>query len=220
VQTRVYPVGGLGGALVALLANPDATGKIVTDLLYTGPRITTYSVLTLHRAFRLLQTNLDAASETLMILVQRIHRTSVSELAKLLSRCDPMKALFQLQEMGYVLFLSKEPVGVILTEEIREELNRLLGVDIQNASTPVDAPTEAAKTGDSEYYELLGLKPPASLAEIKAAYRTRIKQCHPDKFAGRGAEFRQLAEERAKALNQAYEILSSKHEVDANSDKV
>jgi hypothetical protein len=193
---------GLGGALVTLLANPDASGKIISDLLFVGPRIVTYSVLTLHRAFRLMQTDLETASEALTILVRRLHRTSVNELSNLLLGRDPMKVLFQLQE----------PAGVILTEEIREELNHLLGSKIDFESAPTDEPAVTATPEDSEYYKLLGLQPVASLAEIKAAYRKRIKQCHPDKFVGRGVEFRQLAEERAKAINAAYDILLSKYE--------
>jgi hypothetical protein len=216
LQNPVSPgtivIAGLGGALIALLANPDASGKIISDMLFVGPRITTYSVLALRRAFRLIRTDLETASETLMILVRRLHRTSVNELSKLLFGRDPMKVLFQLQEIGCVLFLSKEPAGVILTEEIREELNRLLGSKIDFESAPTDEPTVTATPEDSEYYKLLGLQPVASLAEIKAAYRKRIKQCHPDKFVGRGVEFRQLAEERAKAINAAYDILLAKYE--------
>ena len=121
----------------------------------------------------------------------------------------------QLQEIGCVLFLSKEPAGVILTEEIREELYRLLGTKTDFEPAPADEPVVTGTLEDLKFYELLGLNPAASLAEIKAAYRQRIKQCHPDKFVGRGAEFRQLAEERAKALNAAYEILLAKHENEA-----
>jgi DnaJ-domain-containing protein 1 len=210
-------IAGLGVGLVALLANPDASGKIISDLLFIGPRITTYSILTLRRAFRLIQTDLATASETLTILARRLHRTSANELSKLLLGRDPMKILFQLQEIGCVLFLSKEPAGVILTEEIREELNRLLGSKIDFESAPTDEPTVTATPEDLEYYKLLGLQPAASLAEIKAAYRKRIKQCHPDKFVGRGAEFRQLAEERAKAINAAYDILLAKRENEAKA---
>jgi hypothetical protein len=51
---------------------------------------------------------------------------------------------------------------------------------------------------------VLGVEETASLDEVKRAYRGRIKQCHPDKFAQLGAEVRQVAEEHAKALNIAY----------------
>jgi hypothetical protein len=212
LQNPVVPVGGLGGALVSLLANPDATGKIVSDLLFIGPRVTTYSVLTFRRAVRLMKINVQAASTALKILLGRTHRISITELSKLLQGGDPMAVLFQLQEIDCVLFLSKEPAGVILTEEIRQELNSLVGGQIDFESMPDNEPPASETLDDLEPYELLGIKPTASLEEIKAAYRSRIKQCHPDKFVGRGAEFRQLAEEQAKSINAAYKILLAKHE--------
>ena len=71
------------------------------------------------RAFGLLRTDLGTISETLAILVRRQHRISLIELAKLLPGRDPMKALFQLQTMDCVMFLAKEPAGVILTPPTR-----------------------------------------------------------------------------------------------------
>lgn len=53
------------------------------------------------------------------------------------------------------------------------------------------------------YYEILGVPRNASLAEIKAAYRIKALQFHPDKNPGD-----KQAEEKFKACNQAYQILS------------
>jgi hypothetical protein len=226
-QNRVLPATGLGNTLSALLAHPGATGRLFSDLIFTGPRLTTYAAMTLHQAFRFLRTDLDATSGLLGILARNFHRISLTELSKLLPGEDPMKMLFKLQEMDFVLFLSREPAGVILTAEIREELIRLLRMNRESAG---DSETEAAPgaedaepllTGsveDLEYYQILGVRPTATMAEIKSAYRSRIKLCHPDKLAGRGAELRQLAEERAKALNGAYEILKVKHAVRVGAD--
>jgi curved DNA-binding protein len=52
-----------------------------------------------------------------------------------------------------------------------------------------------------DYYEILGVKPDASEAEIKAAYRKLARQYHPDKNKEPGAE------ERFKAINEANEAL-------------
>lgn len=215
LQNRVMPVMGLSDALAALLANPEATGKIIADMLFTGPRLVTWAFSNLWRAFSLMRPDRDTASEILAILARRIHRTSLNELSKLILGRDPMKALFLLQEIDCVLFLSKEPAGVILMPETREELNSILGVqgDFESAQPEDesdDEPAASSPVEDFDFYELLGIQPTASPAEIKTAYRNRIKQCHPDKFVGRGAEFRHLAEERAKALNEAYAILSAK----------
>ena len=47
----------------------------------------------------------------------------------------------------------------------------------------------------------------ASLAEIKTAYRNRVKECHPDRFSTLDEQSRQLAEEWTKAINAAYASL-------------
>ena len=53
------------------------------------------------------------------------------------------------------------------------------------------------------YYELLGIAPNASFAEIKAAYRKLALQYHPDKNAEDTA-----AEQVFKEINEAYTVLS------------
>lgn len=53
------------------------------------------------------------------------------------------------------------------------------------------------------YYQLLGINPKADQQTIKQAYLDKIKAWHPDKNPDRTAE----AEEKTKALNQAYQIL-------------
>lgn len=52
-----------------------------------------------------------------------------------------------------------------------------------------------------DYYETLGLKPDAKDAEIKSAYRKLARKYHPDVSKESGAE------EKFKAVNEAYEAL-------------
>jgi len=54
-------------------------------------------------------------------------------------------------------------------------------------------------------YEVLGIKPGASEAEIKAAYRELVKKYHPDKYQDN--PLGNLAEEKMQEINQAYESL-------------
>ena len=53
--------------------------------------------------------------------------------------------------------------------------------------------------------QILGLREmPTSFDAIKVAYRRKIREFHPDKFAGERAEVLQYAEETSKRLNVAY----------------
>ena len=48
-------------------------------------------------------------------------------------------------------------------------------------------------------------------AEIKKAYQALIQQYHPDRVADMGPELRDVAEERTKEINAAYEELKRQH---------
>jgi len=60
-----------------------------------------------------------------------------------------------------------------------------------------------------DYYDILGVKPDASEADIKAAYRKLARKYHPDKNKEAGAE------EKFKAINEANEVLRDKEKRDA-----
>lgn len=55
-------------------------------------------------------------------------------------------------------------------------------------------------------YEILGIKPKASPAEITEAYRTLAQIYHPDRWAGAPENVRREADTRMKELNEAYEL--------------
>ena len=56
-------------------------------------------------------------------------------------------------------------------------------------------------------HQVLGVKPNASAGQIKEAYRRLAVKYHPDKFAHLDEDFRQLAEERFKQIQAAYQEL-------------
>lgn len=57
-------------------------------------------------------------------------------------------------------------------------------------------------------YEILGISSDASKNEIKEAYRREMAKYHPDKVEHLGKEFKAIAEEKAKALQEAYTRLT------------
>ena len=56
------------------------------------------------------------------------------------------------------------------------------------------------------HYDLLGVRPTASAAEIRTAYHDLVARYHPDRHDGNALA--DLATEKLAALNAAYEVLS------------
>jgi DnaJ like chaperone protein len=56
-------------------------------------------------------------------------------------------------------------------------------------------------------YAVLGVSPDASEAEMRAAWREQVRDCHPDRLAARGVpeEAVKMAEQRLIAINAAWE---------------
>lgn len=55
------------------------------------------------------------------------------------------------------------------------------------------------------WYQVLEVSSVASPEEVKRAYQRKIRQYHPDRVAGLGPEFTDIANARAKEINLAYE---------------
>jgi DnaJ-domain-containing protein 1 len=60
----------------------------------------------------------------------------------------------------------------------------------------------------ADHYRLLGISPEATVAEMRAAYRRRLRQWHPDLVTPGTDDVRQAATEMTALLNEAYRCLS------------
>lgn len=66
-------------------------------------------------------------------------------------------------------------------------------------------------------YDLLGVKPNATNAQIKKAYYNAVNKYHPDRYVDN--PLRELAEERLKLINQAYnDIMRERNRVIDNAN--
>ena len=65
-----------------------------------------------------------------------------------------------------------------------------------------------SRTTRQDYYTILEVSPQADQKEISANYKKLVARYHPDRHMNN--ELHELAEEKIKQLNQAYEILSDR----------
>ena len=65
---------------------------------------------------------------------------------------------------------------------------------------------------DEKFLQVLKIdnKSTQDFASIKSIYRKRIAQYHPDKVSAMGPEIREVAEQKAKEINEAYEHFRKK----------
>lgn len=94
-----------------------------------------------------------------------------------------------------------------LTERDVAQLEALLRASAAGGAGRAGAVPTEARLDDA--YTALGLTREASDAEVKRAYRRLVGENHPDKLASRGLpeSMRQVAEERTRELNVAYELI-------------
>lgn len=214
---------GFARALNVLLSDPRHDDDFFQRLLYTGPRWFVAGLSMFYKSLTLLQMDIACCAEILLVLFQKGARVSLTELARLVPNCNSVKIFPQLRDIAGVIFLQNEPTGISLTSDLRAELARVLGVPLRTepaprfyrqtkSAPPPPRPPPPPKPLVEEPpgpHKILGVSRSASLAEIKAAYRKQIKQCHPDRFATLNKDWQEMAEQRAKIVNEAYAVLTA-----------
>ncbi len=90
--------------------------------------------------------------------------------------------------------------------------NRQEGAQEARAGGHEGGSAQKGRVSPDDPYAILGVAPGAPADEVKRAYRQLAAKYHPDKVTHLGREFRELAEQRFKEIQQAYaQIMSERN---------
>lgn len=212
---------GFARALNILFSRPPDADGFFEQIFFTGPQWMTSAISMFYKSLTLLRMDIGSCAKIILILFEKGSRVSFTDLARLVPECNGVKVFPQLRDIAGVIFLQSEPSGISLTSDLRAELSRVLGLkmkpqpdpryyrETKSSRPPPRTPPKPVVEELPGPHKILGVSRSASLAEIKAAYRKQIKQCHPDRFATLNKDWQQMAEQRAKAVNAAYRTLTA-----------
>jgi len=194
------------------LSNPALW--LIREVVGFGPRLFLEAIRRFWLALEFLRFDPALMGAVLSWLCARTKSAPLIELQRAFSDRAIADLRRQLRLVEGVLFLTADFSRVTLSQPLRLWINQLthgrirVHVVVESAPEPEPPPEpEVVEPETLEPHEILGVTASATLAEIKAAYRQRIKECHPDRFAHLGAEAREQAEEWTKRLNAAYAAL-------------
>ncbi len=161
-------------------------------------------------------------NQTKMAWVKNLIKEATESTQTLESMLEEFKRTFAyeprliLLELIYQIVYTKDPIA-------QDELARARSIAAFLEISSYDLRTIEAKymyhrrrqatqayESDAHHYAVLGLEPGADMETIKKSYRRLSMQYHPDKVAHLGAEFKQVAEEKMKEINAAYDHFKKK----------
>jgi hypothetical protein len=206
------------GGFVNLLVYSDISSRLIADALLTGPRLVSGAWSCFRKAGRLSRLDAEAGSRVLAVLFSRVSRCSFGDLVQLSGDPDPGKAARQLRDIDGVVLILRDPPGLTLTSELRQDL---AGVLYRSAppAPPTPAEPKPVKLPSRRIFELLGVPPTAALEEIEVAYRDWMTQsCVRQAAELENAARKQQLDEQVRAISAAYEAFLQAHKSDRVED--
>jgi len=211
------------GGFVNLLVYSDISSRLIADALLTGPRLVTGAWSCFRKAGRLSRLDAEAGSRVLAVLFTRASRCSLGDLVQLSGVPDTGRAMSQLRDIDGVVLIHRDPPGLTLTSELRQELAGVLHLSAPPAP-PARGEPKPVNLPSGTIFDLLGVPPTASPEEIEVAYRNWTTQsCVRQAAELENAARKQQLDEQVKAINAAYESFLQAHksdQVEADAAKV
>ena len=151
----------------------------------------------------------DNAQEMLVLLKNLLEQDYyIYEIANQIN--SHMNTAEKLQLM-HVLFGISQADGQVDASEI--EIIQEIGQHLKLNASDVDAIMAIFVKNNNSYYKMLEVDPSASDQEIKKAYRSMATRFHPDKVQHLGPEFQKMAEDKFKAINEAYQQIKTERAI-------
>jgi len=100
----------------------------------------------------------------------------------------------------YVEWMLRETSIMAEFTEAQNEFRRLLAHKTDNKGS-----REEPRQEKLPWWDVLECGPTDDMNAIKRAYRKQVSLYHPDKVAQLGIELKQLAEQKTKEINEAYD---------------
>lgn len=187
--------------------------QILIRIAKIDGEVTRDEVQTIQRFF---QYNLHY-SQTQMLWVKELIKEATSSPQTLDSLLQEFKSAFAyeprliLLELIYQILHTKTPVPA-QELQIARNIANFLEISSYDQRT-IEAKytyrqqhtATTSRNMTEQYYAVLGLEPGADMETVKKAYRKLSMQYHPDKVGHLGNEFKAVAEEKMKEINQAYD---------------
>ncbi len=147
----------------------------------------------------------ENAQEMLVLLKNLLEQDYyIYEIANQINR--HMNTAEKLQLM-HVLYGIAQADGHVDASEVG--IIREIGQHLKLNAQDVDAILAIYVKDTKSYYKILEIESSATDQELKKAYRSMAARFHPDKVQHLGPDFQKMAEEKFKAINEAYQQIKT-----------